>query len=341
MSLLESENYNTLMLVIDKFSKAIRLVFERKIWITKQWAKVFDVSMLCSWELFYAIISNRNFKFIERFWTHLLKKWRIKWWMTTVYHSQRNEQSEKTNQTVEIILCCLLMRKYEFIWSKILSQIKWNINMTSTMTMSINSFEILHEMKWRLMSYLNIKVELSFLTSRQDIWDRVRDVMNMTQTCMIINFNNDHKLSNFKHLILICLIRVETKKYFISKSFKLALIKTDSFSIIRKVENLTYEVKFLKTWKVHLIISITHLKQAYEKKRKSFRFSKSSSVIVDKQKEWEVERILNKIKDAVDVHYCVKWREFEKKIEKLEHKLRQNMSEMIAKFEELSKKKRD
>lgn len=142
--------------------------------------------------------------------------------------------------------------------------------MISTETTNINFFEILHEIESRLMSFLNFKFEFSFLISRQNIRDKVKNVVNLTQTRMIINFDKNHKFLNFEHFVLIRLMRADAKKYFILKSFKLFSIKTSSFSIIWKIEDLVYEVKLSKTRKIHFVISTTHLQQAYDKKDKFF-----------------------------------------------------------------------
>ena len=54
------------------------------------------------------IISDRGPQFIAKFWTHLLEILRISCTLSSSYHPQTDGQTECTNQTLKLYLCCFI-----------------------------------------------------------------------------------------------------------------------------------------------------------------------------------------------------------------------------------------
>src|SRR5437764_6159232 len=55
-----------------------------------------------------AIISDRDPKFTSQFWKDLFKRTGVRLALTAAYHPSADGQSERTNQTVETALRCLI-----------------------------------------------------------------------------------------------------------------------------------------------------------------------------------------------------------------------------------------
>jgi len=97
--------YDTIMTVTDKFSKAVQFIPGRKDWSAMQWSKHFyeDVVLSC-WGFPHTIISDRNKRFLSELWQALLSSAGVKSLATTAYHPSADGQSERTNQTLEVML---------------------------------------------------------------------------------------------------------------------------------------------------------------------------------------------------------------------------------------------
>lgn len=59
---------------------------------------------LIDWGLLRELITDRNLKFISKFWTALFAKLRVKLFYNRAYQLQTNRAGKQTNQTVEIAL---------------------------------------------------------------------------------------------------------------------------------------------------------------------------------------------------------------------------------------------
>ena len=93
------------MSVTCKFSKRITLIEGVDTWTAKQWAQAFLKRLdLINWSLLGELITNRDPKFLSKFWTALFDKLGVKLLYSTAYHPQIDGLSERINQTVEIVL---------------------------------------------------------------------------------------------------------------------------------------------------------------------------------------------------------------------------------------------
>lgn len=108
--LLSKKGYNTLILIICKFSKRVTLIKEKNSFTAKKWACVFFIRLdLVYWSLFEELITDCNPKFISNFGTTFFNKLYVKLLYNIAYHPQTNGLNKKTNQTVEMILCFFLL----------------------------------------------------------------------------------------------------------------------------------------------------------------------------------------------------------------------------------------
>ena len=99
------EGYNALMSVTYKFSKRVILIKGKDTFTAEDWAHAFLARLdLVDWDLPRELITDRDPKFLSKFWTSLFEKLGVKLLYSTAYHPQTDGSSERTNQTVEIAL---------------------------------------------------------------------------------------------------------------------------------------------------------------------------------------------------------------------------------------------
>ena len=102
---LSRQEFDTIMSISCKFFKRDFVVSDKKTWFVREWdIALFDRLDIADWSLSKTIISNRNRKFLFDMWTIIFEKLRVKFMYSTAYHFQIDEQSERTNQTIEIAL---------------------------------------------------------------------------------------------------------------------------------------------------------------------------------------------------------------------------------------------
>lgn len=133
---LSKEGYNALILVTCKFFKRITLIEGKNTWTVKEWAHVFLTRLdLVDWGLLGELITDRDPKFLGKFWTVFFEKLGVKLFYSTAYHPQINSSNEKTNQTMEIALrFSVHALKNPAYWPQVFPHIQAIINNTSFST---------------------------------------------------------------------------------------------------------------------------------------------------------------------------------------------------------------
>ena len=92
----------------------------------------FDIT---DWELSKTIIFDRNRKFLFDFWKVIFKQLKILLLYFIAYHFQIDDQSNRINQIVEIVLRFFMTIMNDFIeWSELLSRIQRHINNSVSVT---------------------------------------------------------------------------------------------------------------------------------------------------------------------------------------------------------------
>jgi hypothetical protein len=338
------KKFDTLLIITNKFFKDKLLIADVNIWKSKNWTvELLRYLQLCNWDVLRIIISNRDAKFRFEVWRWIFKILKIDLLISTAYHSQTDDQSERINQTIEIALRYLLTKNSDLSWHKELSflQQKYMNIITST---EFSSNQILYEFNtiWKL-SALNENIEIEFFKNREIIRMNVINVIDFVSAKAKIIYDDHHKALIFN---------IEDKaylrlhhEYFLleKKNSKLSNQRSDSYIILRKIDNLAYELNLSATFCIHSIIFIAQLEStsdsdSYERSRSiNLESIEMKDDIVDK-KSYEVERILKKRNKKYEkitmIQYLVKWKKW-----RLEHnfwifaKNCENFMNLIMKYE--------
>ncbi len=127
---LSKVEYNTMISVTCKFSKRVTLIEGIDTWLAEQWAHVFLNRLdLIDWGLPGELITDRNPKFLSKFWTTLFTKLGVKLLYSMAYYPQTNGSNERTNQTVEIALRFFIYAMDDpSRWPKVLPRIQSLLN---------------------------------------------------------------------------------------------------------------------------------------------------------------------------------------------------------------------
>jgi hypothetical protein len=172
-----------------------------------------------------------------------------------------------------------------------LLEVEHALNTFENVSTKIFSFEILYDVKSRdsLLSLifktcLDDREEREFLQRRQEIRNNVKNAIKLSQIKMTMLYNKKHRSTEFSNRAYIKMIKIDISDYHLSRIFFLSIKKIDFFRIIRKIEDLTYELDLLSSMKIHFIILIAHLEQAIEDTFSKIVSNTSSLIIVEDQK---------------------------------------------------------
>jgi hypothetical protein len=348
LALSDIDKHDCAMFVICKFSKRICLIFEKISWKTRDWVLtlLFRLKIL-NWELSKAIISDKDSKFLIELWKIIFDRLEVKFLYSTVYHSQSDEQSKRSNQIMKIALrfhlfCLNNLTKWFTCLSMIQSQMN---NFMISLDKTLN--EIVYEFIFVQSTDLtkNIIESQKFFTFTRK---QIVDVVAWAQMIMKQNYDRKH---HFIHLKVddYALLRLH-KDYFIFSfnilSKKLFQQYADLFRIIEKIDNLVYRLNFSNHWRIHFVVFIVQLKSASNSIKNSYnRFrSEHSEFIHVKEdtstiKSFEIEVLINRrTTTRRKMKYLVRWKDYE-----LEHYEWRNLDELqnalklIQKYEKFMK----
>ena len=130
--LFECQKYDCMFIMICKFIKNVDLLFDKTTYDVVDWVAIILVWLLIvDWDLSRVIIFDKNSKFVSNFWQAIFRSLNIKIFITTIYHSQTNEQFERINQTIKIDLRYLISKNFDVNWVIIVFSFQFEFNNAS------------------------------------------------------------------------------------------------------------------------------------------------------------------------------------------------------------------
>jgi hypothetical protein len=102
----KSEGYDTIMVVVDKFSKYAHFFPLKHPFSAQVVAQVILDNVVKLHGVPQSIVSDRDNIFTSVFWKHLFELLKVKLALSTAYHPQTDGQSERVNQCLEMYLRC-------------------------------------------------------------------------------------------------------------------------------------------------------------------------------------------------------------------------------------------
>ena len=301
---------DVVLTITNKKTRKHIFISKKFIWTTQEWVhELLNALQKDDWKISVDIIFDRNFKFVFDLWKIVFKRFEIILLMIIAYHAQTNNMSKRINQTVKIALRYLITKNPNFEWKEILSALQLNLNNNVNVIIDIFSNEVALKFKSREIFTIVINKKLivesnvtHFFHDKFLFRQKAADITSFATTKIKIKYDDKHKILRF---------RLDEKIYFrlhheyrllFKSNRKLFNQKTDSFTIKKKVDRLTYELKLSLKWKIHFVISVQQLKSASIKTdffQKS-RFDHLEKVEIEKlsntiyEKNYEIANIVDK-----------------------------------------------
>ena len=137
-----NNGYKHIMVVIDRFSSAIRLTPLKDSFTAMDVANAFTTNHYAHYGLPTSIVSDRDPRFTSAFWKGLHAILNVKLIMATVFHQQTNGQVERANKTIGQMLRTFTENCQPANWLSQLWRIEHAFNFVPSSTTGRSPFEI-------------------------------------------------------------------------------------------------------------------------------------------------------------------------------------------------------
>ena len=260
----------------DKYSKRVSMLPGRTTWSAPQWAAPWlDSLQKEGWGLPRAILSDRDRKFVAAFWKATFSHLGTALLFTTAYHPQGDGQSERTNQTLEIALRFALMEGECKDFTKLLPSIQAMMNNSQNVTTGLSPHEILYGFKVLETADLLDNEQArkraedgnpptAVEDERNMLRKEASDAISFAQTMQKIRYDAKRKELTLKEgdKVFLKLHKGYTQPGLDNRKFDKQ--RVGPISVLAKVGKLAYKLDIPSTWKIHPVVSVTHLEPAPE-----------------------------------------------------------------------------
>ncbi len=310
------DEFDSILSVTDKFSKAVTFIPGRKTMTAEDWAiGLMDRLALLNWGLPRAIISDRDAKFTAALWKGIFKQLNISLLYSTTYHPQTDGSSEATNQTTEIALRhWFITLKQLDEWPAMLPHLQAALNNSTKYSSTITSpNQILFGFRTREPLDLirveepdTIEVEALHNTAKPKKrvqlakTDQYRPAHIDAKDAIAFAAMNMKRYYDLKHtpkyfragdMVNLRLHRGYTLPGLKDLNRKLAQQFVGPLRVLERIGRLAYRLAIPETWAIHNVISVAHLEPATSIDEDPYsrpRPDHPEAVEVDGAPEWEI-----------------------------------------------------
>ncbi|GJZ95365.1 putative reverse transcriptase domain-containing protein, partial [Tanacetum coccineum] len=143
-----SQGYDTIWVIVDRLTKSAKFIPMRESDPMEKLARMYLKEVVMRHGIPVLIICDRDPRFVSNFWRSLQKALGTNLDMSTAYHPQTDEQSERTIQTLKDILRAYVIN-FKKGWVNHLLLVEFSYNNSYHASIKATSFEVLYGRKCR------------------------------------------------------------------------------------------------------------------------------------------------------------------------------------------------
>ena len=194
--------YDAILVIVDRCTKMIKyLSVIIKIDVAKL-TKLFFEQIVLRFDMSADIVNDKNFLFINAFWSALCYHAKIKRRLSTAFHSQTNEQTKRQNQILKHYLRSYADAK-QTKWANLLSLTEFAYNNFTHAFADASPFYLMYEYN----SEIHYEVENNFIKGEvpsakervkqfYDIWNQLMQRLQKASAQQIKYYNINHQSKN-------------------------------------------------------------------------------------------------------------------------------------------------
>jgi hypothetical protein len=235
------------------------------------------------------IISDRNPRLTAELFKELCNAFGVRRNMSTAYHPQTDGQSERTNQTLEMFLR-IFCNHQQNDWAKLLPVAQYALNARRSTTTKKAPFEA-------LIGYIPSVHQHAAITRFQNIEDRLSAIKvirreaqsHMKHTQDLLIMTNAFKPYTLGQRVWLEATNLRTTH----PTAKLRPKRYGPFTITRIISHVAYQLDLPLQWKIHNVFHAAYLSPYKETEEHGPNFPEPPPDLIEGEKEYEVERIIN------------------------------------------------
>ncbi|QRW19990.1 Retrovirus-related Pol polyprotein from transposon [Rhizoctonia solani] len=308
MDLPPSNNYNTILVIVDKLTKYGHFIPCTTQIDELQTAQLFHDHIWCHYGLPWQVITDRDARWTGAFWSHLVSMLGIWQALTTAHHPQSDGKTEILNQTTEVAIR-VFTNPAKDNWSKLLPGFAHSYNTgvhTSTQqtpAFLLCGFQPLTSANLLALTSENIprpaqesQTAEEFKESMELAQSLAKDAPKVAQNYQQKYYNSDKTHITFEpgDLVLINPHSLNLLKHQSGKGNKLNMCCEGPFEVMESISPVAYRIRLPASYCIHPIINIAHL-ESYKASPPEFGSQPTQNIPREdfqQMPEYEVEKIV-------------------------------------------------
>ena len=266
---LTKAGYDTIFVIVDRLSKRAHFIPTTTNVTAPEVAKLFFNQIFRLHGLPQVIVSDRDPKFVSKFWQDLLKRLGTKLAMSTAYHPQTDGQTERMNRTLEDMLRAYVNYKQDN-WDECLAAAEFAYNQATQASTGFSPFELdcgrnlsiprLFTDQARPQS--QVASTEDFMTHWQNILQVAKDSFYEAQDRQARNANQHRREDSFNvgDQVLLSTAHLQTDAEKRRPLKKLQAKFVGPYKIIAVISPMAYKLDLPSTMHVHPVFHISLLK---------------------------------------------------------------------------------
>ena len=305
-----SAGFDSLLVMVDhSLSKGVILCPTKKNVTTEGIAYLFFHKVFLCFSLYTKIISDRGPQFASKFAKELSRILQYDLSLSTAYHPQTDGETEHVNQEIKTYLR-IFCGNQPSTWADSVTHAKFAHNHRPHSVAGKSPFFLM--MGYEPIAFPTIlpsssvpAVEICFkeLTAMRNEALAAHEL-----ACQVMAAWTRKPFIPFKKGDKVWLEAPNLKWHVVDPKF--APKWEGSFTIVKVLSSITYELKLLKTWKIHLVFHTFLLSRYGKNPVHSLNFPKPPPDLIAGEEEYEIERILCHQGSPSNHFFLIQWKRF-------------------------------
>lgn len=305
--------YDALMVVVDRFTKMVRLCPTTTTATAKDTAKLFVEEVFKFHGMPKDIVSDRDVKFTSRFWTSVFEQLGTQLNFSTSFRPQTDGQTERMNRVIEEVLRSYIGTEHE-TWDQHLSLVEFAMNNAKSTATGCTPFYLNKGFHPRIPLDGILPFERVEVPDAHQFLDVIQSTIRKAEANIkAANMSSAHQYDKNKRPVLFRvgqMVLLDTKNFTVkdkSLTKKFLGKYAGPYRIVGVHEPLNYELDMPKGWRGHRSFHASLLK-AYHGDPPDNQDVEPIHFDDAGEPMYEIESILDKAHRNGHIHYLLKWK---------------------------------
>lgn len=302
--------YDSIFVVVDRYTKMVRYVPCNKTITAPQMAQLFVDHVVRHFGTPDTIVSDRGPQFTSHFWSSLCFYLRVRRRLSTAFHPQTDGQTEVQNQTIEHYLRVYCSYRQDD-WASKLQLAEFTYNASTHSTTGVEPFRVMYGYVPEI--HVNVEDDVTERKAiaaheRAKILQQERDTLDdqwkaaMEAQARFYNAKRKPQVFKLNQKVMLSAKNIRVAR----PNRKLSDKYVGPFEITKVLSNgMAYELRLPPTWKIHNVFHVSLL-EPYED-RGDNEPEPPPPELMDEHEEWQVETILDHRDRKNGRQYLVRW----------------------------------